>query len=49
MRGEDAVGQHHNVYCLFDLSIWQFHKKYCLVWLQMGRGGWEKAGYWTAT
>ncbi len=31
---EVAVGQHHNVYRLIDFSIWQFHKKSCLVWLQ---------------
>ncbi len=31
---ECSVGQHHNVYCLLDLSKWQFHKKYCLVLLQ---------------
>jgi len=31
---EDAVWFHHNVYCLLDLSIRQFYKKYCLVWLQ---------------
>jgi hypothetical protein len=38
-----AVGQKHNVFCLF-------HKKYCLIWLHMGRGGWVRgAGYWTAS
>ncbi len=32
--GRGEVGQRHNVYSFFDLIIWQFYKKYCLVWLQ---------------
>jgi hypothetical protein len=39
-----------NVYSLFDLMTWPFHKKYCLANMAtMLGGGCVRAGYWTSS
>jgi hypothetical protein len=45
----DAVGQHHNMYCLFDPQYLAVSQEALLSMATMRRGGWARAGYWTAS